>query len=125
VRREEWPDYRKWLSFYLDFCSKYGHPPDSKESLPRFLFEARFEKPIGRLTGASGPVRGLVLRSGCKAAARAGEAPDWVGATDMSIYEASVCAERRLKVQAAQAQAKTMLVKAFANQRPRAAAKAA
>ena len=43
----------------------------------------------------------------------------------MSIYEASVCVERRLKVQAAQAQAKTMLVKAFANQRPRAVARAA
>jgi hypothetical protein len=37
VRREECPDYRKWLRFYLDFCSKYGHPPDSKGSLPRFL----------------------------------------------------------------------------------------
>jgi hypothetical protein len=37
VRREEWPDYRKWLRFYLDFCSKYRHPPDSKGSLPRFL----------------------------------------------------------------------------------------
>jgi hypothetical protein len=47
------------------------------------------------------------------------------GATDMSIYEASVPAERRPKVQAAQARAKTMLVKAFANQRPRAPAKAA
>jgi hypothetical protein len=43
----------------------------------------------------------------------------------MSIYEASVRAARRQKVQAAQARAKTMLVKAFANQRPRAAAKAA
>ena len=37
VRREGDPDYRKWLRFYLDFCSKYGHPPDSKGSLPRFF----------------------------------------------------------------------------------------
>jgi hypothetical protein len=49
----------------------------------------------------------------------------WGGATDMSIYEASVRAARRQKVQAAQAQAKTTLVKACANQRPRAAARAA
>jgi hypothetical protein len=27
VIREEWPDYRKWLRLYLDFCSKYGHLP--------------------------------------------------------------------------------------------------
>ena len=37
VRREERPTYRKWLRFYLDFCSKYRHPPDFKGSLPRFL----------------------------------------------------------------------------------------
>jgi hypothetical protein len=43
----------------------------------------------------------------------------------MSIYEASVRAARRQKVQAAQARAKTTLVKACANQRPTAAARAA
>jgi hypothetical protein len=37
VKREERPTYRKWLRFYLDFCSKYRHPPDSKGSLLRFL----------------------------------------------------------------------------------------
>ena len=23
----QWPDYRQWVRFYLDFCHKYGHPP--------------------------------------------------------------------------------------------------
>ena len=30
VRGQECSDERNWLRFYLDFCSKYGHPPDSK-----------------------------------------------------------------------------------------------
>jgi integron integrase len=31
------PHYRKWLRFYLDFCTKYGHPPLERESVRGFL----------------------------------------------------------------------------------------
>ena len=31
----------KWLRYYLDFCHKYGHPPASRDSLPRFLDKLR------------------------------------------------------------------------------------
>jgi hypothetical protein len=35
ISRELRPQFRKWLRFYLDFCSKYGHsPPGLKSSLP-------------------------------------------------------------------------------------------
>ena len=27
ISRELRPQFRKWLRFYLDFCSKYGHSP--------------------------------------------------------------------------------------------------
>ena len=30
-------DFRKWLRFYLDFCSKYGHSPRSKSSVALFM----------------------------------------------------------------------------------------
>ena len=36
IARQEWPDYRKWLRFYLDLCGKYGFDADAKEGLPRF-----------------------------------------------------------------------------------------
>ena len=29
--------YRKWLRYYLDFCSKYHHAPDSRQSLKLFV----------------------------------------------------------------------------------------
>jgi len=29
--------YKKWLSYYLDFCNKYGFSRVSKESLPQFI----------------------------------------------------------------------------------------
>lgn len=31
------PHYCKWLRFYLDFCSKYAHPPLERESVRGFL----------------------------------------------------------------------------------------
>ena len=37
ISRELRPHFRKWLRFYLDFCSKYGHSPGSKSSLPLFM----------------------------------------------------------------------------------------
>ncbi len=29
--------YRKWLSYYLDFCTKYDYPDSKRESLPHFI----------------------------------------------------------------------------------------
>jgi hypothetical protein len=37
ISRELRPQFRKWLRFYLDFCSKYGHSPGLKSSLPHFM----------------------------------------------------------------------------------------
>jgi integron integrase len=37
ISRELRPHFRKWLRFYLDFCSKYGHSPRSKSSVPLFM----------------------------------------------------------------------------------------
>ena len=37
ISRELRPQFRKWLRFYLDFCSKYGHSRDLKSSLPLFM----------------------------------------------------------------------------------------
>ena len=37
ISRELRPQFRKWLRFYLDFCSKYGHSPGLKSSLPLFM----------------------------------------------------------------------------------------
>ncbi len=31
--RELRPQFRKWLRFYLDFCSKYGHSPAAISSV--------------------------------------------------------------------------------------------
>jgi hypothetical protein len=40
------PHFRKWLRFYLDFSSKYGHSPGSKCSLPLFHGQARPEETV-------------------------------------------------------------------------------
>jgi hypothetical protein len=37
ISRELRPHFRKRLRFYFDFCSKYGHSPMSKSSLPLFI----------------------------------------------------------------------------------------
>jgi hypothetical protein len=29
--------YKKWLSYYLDFCDRYKHPPGLNDSLPGFM----------------------------------------------------------------------------------------
>ena len=34
VPRGEWGGYRKWLRFYLDFCSKYRHEYAKADSIP-------------------------------------------------------------------------------------------
>jgi hypothetical protein len=31
--------YKKWLQYYLDFCSKYHFPHIDKNSLPRFILQ--------------------------------------------------------------------------------------
>ena len=33
--------YKKWLQYYIDFCSKYGHAPKSSHSLPLFIRKLR------------------------------------------------------------------------------------
>jgi len=37
VAAGRWPDYRKWVRFYLHFCGKYGHEVEAPASLPAFL----------------------------------------------------------------------------------------
>jgi hypothetical protein len=34
-------DYRKWIRFYLHFCTKYGHDPAIAASLPQFIAAIR------------------------------------------------------------------------------------
>jgi len=34
---QEYSYYKKWLRYYIDFCSKYGHAPKSSHSLPLFI----------------------------------------------------------------------------------------
>lgn len=36
--------YLKWLRYYLDFCSKYRHPPDDSASLPMFIQKLQEKK---------------------------------------------------------------------------------
>ena len=37
IPRHEHANYRKWLRFYLDFCSKYRHEYANADSVPPFL----------------------------------------------------------------------------------------
>jgi hypothetical protein len=37
VPPDQRPDYHKWVRFYLDFCTKYGHSPALPTSLGPFL----------------------------------------------------------------------------------------
>ena len=37
VPADQRPDYHKWVRFYLDFCTKYGHSPALPTSLGPFL----------------------------------------------------------------------------------------
>ncbi|MBW1784006.1 MAG: integron integrase [Deltaproteobacteria bacterium] len=51
--RESVPDtsrfhYRKWLRYYLDFCSKYGFNQSNKESLPYFINKLKEKKQTER-----------------------------------------------------------------------------
>lgn len=36
--------YKKWLQYYLDFCSKYHFPHIDKNSLPRFILKLQEKK---------------------------------------------------------------------------------
>ncbi|MCK5543129.1 MAG: integron integrase [Desulfobacterales bacterium] len=36
--------YKKWLRYYLDFCHKYKHNPQTSESLPKFINKLRDKK---------------------------------------------------------------------------------
>lgn len=37
VSESYWNYYRKWLSYYLDFCQKYGFSPTGAKSISPFL----------------------------------------------------------------------------------------
>ena len=36
--------YKKWLQYYLDFCSKYHFPHIDKNTLPRFILKLQEKK---------------------------------------------------------------------------------
>jgi hypothetical protein len=36
--------YKKWLSYYLDFCGKYRYTPGLKDSLPEFIKKLQEKK---------------------------------------------------------------------------------
>ena len=44
INKNHHPDYRKWLRYYLDFCSKYHHDHSKKESLFHFIEKLRSKK---------------------------------------------------------------------------------
>jgi len=44
ILKNHYPDYRKWLRYYLDFCNKYHHDNLKKESLPHFIKKLRNKK---------------------------------------------------------------------------------
>lgn len=37
INKKDWSNYRKWLRYYLDFCTKYKHSYGAGESLPLFM----------------------------------------------------------------------------------------
>jgi hypothetical protein len=36
--------YRKWLTYYLDFCAKYHHEESNRENLSRFIEKLKEKK---------------------------------------------------------------------------------
>ena len=55
------PDYLKWVRFYFDFCSKYGHSPALPTSLGPFLNKlAAKNQSVGQRIQASAAVRLLI-----------------------------------------------------------------
>ena len=44
ILKKHHSDYRKWLRYYLDFCSKYHFDNLKKESLPQFINKLRGKK---------------------------------------------------------------------------------
>ena len=49
------PDYHKWVRFYLDFCTKYGHSPALPTSLGPFLNKlAAKNQSVGQRSQAAG-----------------------------------------------------------------------
>ena len=41
ISLQEYSIYKKWLRYYIDFCSKYDHAPKSSHSLPLFINKLR------------------------------------------------------------------------------------
>ena len=55
------PDYHKWVRFYLDFCTKYGHSPALPTSLGPFLTKlAAKSQSVGQRSQASAAVQLLI-----------------------------------------------------------------
>ena len=40
----EYPAFKKWMGYYIDFCSKYGHAAKNTYSLPLFINKLREKK---------------------------------------------------------------------------------
>ncbi|WP_321491868.1 site-specific integrase [uncultured Desulfobacter sp.] len=40
----EYPEFKKWMRYYIDFCSKYGHAAKNTYSLPLFINKLREKK---------------------------------------------------------------------------------
>ena len=60
------PGYLKWVRFYFDFCSKYGHSPALPTSLGPFLNKlAAKNQSVGRRIQASAAVRLLIQACKC------------------------------------------------------------
>jgi hypothetical protein len=47
ISREVRPHFRKWLRFYLDFCSKYGRSTKVEVQCAAFHGQARLEESAG------------------------------------------------------------------------------
>jgi hypothetical protein len=64
VPADQRPDYHKWVRFYLDFCSKYGHSPALPTSLSPFLTKlAAKNQSVGQRNQAAAAVR-LLIQAG-------------------------------------------------------------
>ena len=58
VPADQRPDYRKWVGFYLDGCTKYRHSPALPTSLGPFLTKlASKNQSVGRRRQATGWLR--------------------------------------------------------------------
>lgn len=81
VPADERGDYRKWLRYYLDFCHKYGHAYEARESLPPFLDKLASKRQGDAQRGQAAQAVGLYHRM--LAESGAGEQPGQGAAADV------------------------------------------